>query len=284
LALQIDNLQAQKDLLAANLTAMEKALAAAEAEQREREMRFEQEFASKEAQIRIEIQLQTQALTADERERVLAQALSEARAKMRSEINDAVRRSQAERDIAAREANERAQKLTEEVARLQTELARAKAASLPLPSVPPPALADKPGSRVASLDPLASTGLAPLILGELKRLGCYVGPVTADWGSKQAQQALRVFSLKDRSRIPSEPTSGFLDALNLKSDGFCTPVCSAGTTMQNGQCVAIRKRTIQAEPLRSRTARPPNSTEAPAVSRGSPASRCFVFGGRQYCE
>lgn len=123
--------------------------------------------------------------------------------------------------------------------------------------------------------------LAPRILAELQRIGCYAGPITAAWTSGEAQRALSTFAKRDRSRVPPDPTQGFLEALKLKADAFCRPTCAKGTVDRDGRCVAARPQPAAA---RARITRPEAAESAPAPRRTAPSSRCFVFQGKPYCE
>lgn len=146
-------------------------------------------------------------------------------------------------------------------------------ASSPAPPVPP--------AKVAALAPEPSAAqLTSGIFSELQRIGCYAGPLSVTWTSREAQKALGAFARQDRSRVPSDPSTAFLEALKLKADAFCRPACAKGTVERDGRCVAIKPAPAVAN-ARAPKAEP---TGAPAPARAAPNSRCFVFQGKQYCE
>src|SRR5262249_51773311 len=77
---------------------------------------------------------------------------------------------------------------------------------------------------------------------QLKRVGCYEGPIDGDWGAN-AKQALANFSKFSGQILASDqPTEATLQLVTSKSGRVCIPTCwIPGEKLINGKCVANGK-------------------------------------------
>ncbi len=129
------------------------------------------------------------------------------------------------------------------------------------------------------------------IQSELRRIGCYSGPIDANWSSGLMRRS-RATLVRHASISVDIPTGESLERLKLLNGRICPLTCSPREIERNGVCVAKTcpdgsildrqgtcvKRKIAAE-------RPPASRVRPVTRLPStPGTRCFNFGGRQYCE
>src|ERR1700674_884102 len=87
--------------------------------------------------------------------------------------------------------------------------------------------------------PLSGDALVKEIKKQLKRVGCYAGPIDDNWMTPQTDASVKKFIKAARSSAsPSEPTMEFLDALRGKSGRVCPLECRAREVESAGQCVA----------------------------------------------
>jgi uncharacterized caspase-like protein len=135
-------------------------------------------------------------------------------------------RGRIEKDRVARERSEQ-EKMPDETAAKQkmTELTPPKETLV----VPAP-------SRL-----LAGGALIEEIKKELKRVGCYAGPIDDNWTTAQTATAIKKFvKAAHASASPEQPTTDFLDALRGRSERVCPLECGAREVEADGQCMAKR--------------------------------------------
>jgi uncharacterized caspase-like protein len=161
-----------------------------------------------------------------------AKAAEEARiAAEKKKAQEEARLAEAERgridkDRVARERSEQ-EKIPDETAAKQkmTELTPPKEALV----VPAP-------SRL-----LAGGALIAEIKKELKRVGCYAGPIDDNWTTAQTATSIKKFvKAAHASASPEQPTTDFLDALRGRSERVCPLECGAREVEADGRCVAKR--------------------------------------------
>jgi hypothetical protein len=94
--------------------------------------------------------------------------------------------------------------------------------------------------------------LARNLQDELKRVGCYEGPLDGNW-SAAAKQALSNFSkLANVTAVSDQPVDAILAIVKSKTGRVCVPACAApGETMVNGKCVANGLSESNARPNRA---------------------------------
>ncbi len=122
-------------------------------------------------------------------------------------------RGRIEKDRVARERSEQ-EKMPDETAAKQkmTELTPPKETLV----VPAP-------SRL-----LAGGALIEEIKKELKRVGCYAGPIDDNWTTAQTATSIKKFvKAAHASASPEQPTTDFLDALRGRSERVCPLECGA---------------------------------------------------------
>jgi hypothetical protein len=128
-------------------------------------------------------------------------------------------------DRLAREHAERDKKAAEEAEKL-------KMAALPPPKEPAPAAA-QPSTA------LSGAALITEIKKELKRVGCYSGPIDDQWSNAQTAASIKKYvRLAHASAAPDEPNMDFLTALHGKSERVCPLECGKRETESDGNCVA----------------------------------------------
>jgi hypothetical protein len=145
--------------------------------------------------------------------------------------------------------------------------------AMPRPA-PPPA----PGAPAATAPPVAAgvdlRSIAELLQAELRRVGCYAGPVDGSWGRSSAEAVQR---FNERTRSSLDAAAPGLDAVKAVSERaarVCPLSCPTGQTADGDHCVAVL-------PVRARPAAPP--PPAPAAPQGA-GQKCSVFAGMRYCE
>lgn len=88
---------------------------------------------------------------------------------------------------------------------------------------------------------LAGGALIAEIKKELKRVGCYAGPIDDNWTTAQTATSIKKFvKAAHASASPEQPTTDFLDALRGRSERVCPLECGAREVEADGQCVAKR--------------------------------------------
>jgi len=128
----------------------------------------------------------------------------------------------------------------------------------------------------------------PLIVAELRRLGCY-GGAAIEWGDVDVRIAVFKFAqMVKLAAVPTEPDVGLLAALKSEPDHFCAPQCSPREVASDGRCVpktcGANEILTNAGACVARPAAP--KPRATAAARAAPAAgkHCFTFNGSSYCE
>jgi polysaccharide biosynthesis/export protein ExoF len=165
---------------------------------------------------------------AAERAAIEKAAAEKAAADNRAQIeSERLAREQVEHEVAAAEEEKQAQALKE------TE-------SEPRVGVPGPVESHKgagdTGTEIGSLTSPADTSTVPAappppsnaliqeIKKELKRVGCYFGPVDDNWRSSDLKRSLQNFvTFAKVANMPDQPTLDFLDSIRGKSARVCPP-------------------------------------------------------------
>jgi Caspase domain len=145
---------------------------------------------------------------------------------------------------------------------------------------------------------LAGAALVEEIKKELKRVGCYAGPVDDNWTTAQTGTSIKKFvKAAHASASPDQPTTDLLDALRGRSDRVCPLECGAREVEAGGQCVAkrcatgyardqdgdcVKQKDRRKDAARSRKAAPSTNNEPaaspPSRTRGSAVVDNTGFG------
>jgi uncharacterized caspase-like protein len=145
-----------------------------------------------------------------------------------------------------------------------------------------------PGTTAAPAEAAPPTGgvLVRQIKQELLRIGCYSGPVDDRWPTAQATSALKKFAHHARVAPPGDGlTNDTLDALRRSPARLCPLQCSPREVEKDGRCVA--KTCAAGQRLGADGSCTPVNAGRSNSNRSatpSPGRKCFVFGGRNYCE
>jgi len=193
-------------------------------EQAERE-RVEKERLAREQAERERLEKERKAREQAETERLEKERRAREQAERERLEKDRIARNQAERDKqeqerAAREKLEREKAIAEAAAKSKI------AALTPANETPPTTV-------------LAGGALVTEIKKELKRVGCYTGPIDDQWATTQTSTSIKKFvrAVHD-SGVPEQPTMDFLNNLRGKSEHVCPPECGKREVESRGQCVA----------------------------------------------
>ena len=139
-----------------------------------------------------------------------------------------------------------------------------------------------PAAKMAGTDLAA---LTPLVVAELRRLGCYAGAATG-WDAVDLRLGVDKFAqLAKFATVPTEPDVGLLAALKSEPDHFCAPQCSPREIASDGRCVP---KTCGPNQVLSSdgacVARQPEPQPTTAARAPVAGKRCFTFNGSSYCE
>jgi uncharacterized caspase-like protein len=177
----------------------------------------------------------------EERERIEKERIAAEQAQ-RERIEKDRAREQAERDRAdkervLREQAERERAEQEGVARAQTQQESAEMpATMQVTALAPPA---EPVAVAPPVPSLPRAALVEDIKAELKRVGCYAGPIDNQWKTDQTSSAVKKFvRYAHAAAVSDQPTVDFLDSLRTKSDRVCPVECGPGEVEAKGQCVS----------------------------------------------
>lgn len=136
----------------------------------------------------------------------------------------------------------------------------------------PPSNERPSGPKNAALDPVTITRL---LQGEMRRVGCYTGPVNGIWDAKSSD-ALNDFNRREQTSF--DITLASLEAFQAVSERtrrVCPLVCSSGQTAIGDRCEAAHQ--IPTKPAVS----PGSPRTPPAAPVGK---RCDTWGGQTFCE
>ncbi|HEY6257901.1 MAG TPA: DUF6719 family protein [Xanthobacteraceae bacterium] len=164
------------------------------------------------------------------------------------------RRDQAERERLGRERPERERVAREQAEQKQREqaerdrLASAQVSQQIIDQAAPTAPADKTQTAMltppsaplpAAPRPLAGGALVQEIKKELRRVGCYGGPIDEKWPTSEAMAAAKKFATYATLPTPKmEPTIELLDAIRGKSERVCPLECDSHQVEKDGRCIA----------------------------------------------
>jgi uncharacterized caspase-like protein len=161
------------------------------------------------------------------------------------------REEQAERDRLQREAQAEEERKRIERDRLQRE-AKALAPAERDPIREKPSEPSAAGVQTANLAPSnvaapAQAAVPPafnkdLVLDikrELKRVGCYAGPINDKWATVEIISSVERFAKHAGLQTPDYPSQEFLGAIRSKSLRFCPVICGEGFRVSDGRCVRI---------------------------------------------
>jgi uncharacterized caspase-like protein len=141
-----------------------------------------------------------------------------------------IAREQAERDRAERErlAAEQAQ---------QAQIGIQSSASSQVAVLTPPA-EDVP-QATAKPTPLSGGALVREIKAGLSRVGCYAGPIDANWANGDTKAAVqKLVRYAKLSLNANEPSTELLEAIRGTSDRVCPVRCNAREVDKDGRCLA----------------------------------------------
>jgi hypothetical protein len=94
-----------------------------------------------------------------------------------------------------------------------------------------------PAEQAAAEPELKGEALVRAIKAELKRVGCYTGPIDSDWQAAPARVSMQKFSRT--AGIPvTEPTNALLDAIKVRTERVCPPEPVAYPIRRNVRHVA----------------------------------------------
>jgi hypothetical protein len=85
---------------------------------------------------------------------------------------------------------------------------------------------------------LSGGALVEAIKTELKRIGCYAGPIDDNWTARQTDLTLKKFAKASGSQAPDKPTTDFLVLLRSRSGRVCPLECGKREVEKDGQCAA----------------------------------------------
>jgi hypothetical protein len=161
------------------------------------------------------------------------------------------REEQAERDRLQRESQAEEERRRIERDRLQRE-AKALAPAERDPIREKPSEPSAAGVQTANLAPSnvaapAQAAVPPafnkdLVLDikrELKRVGCYAGPINDKWATVEIISSVERFAKHAGLQTPDYPSQEFLGAIRSKSLRFCPVICGEGFRVSDGRCVRI---------------------------------------------
>jgi hypothetical protein len=134
-------------------------------------------------------------------------------------------------------------------------------------------------AKAAALD---NRALALSLQSELKRVGCFDGPMSGDFDDA-TRAAQRTFAKLTSLSLPDALTPAAIDAVRKFDKRVCPLVCGEGKRAQGDRCVAVAP-TRKSEPRNKETkAKEPRNRVKKAAAR-RPGGKCFSYGGRSYCE
>jgi Caspase domain len=155
--------------------------------------------------------------------------------------------AKAERDRIAHEQAERERLARLEQARLEEERIRREQADQPkidaqsavsgdlVALARPTEIASQPSS------PVSGGALVRAMKIELKRVGCYSGPVDDEQLNDVTKAAMRKFSRYAKfALISDEASTDLLEAIHAKPARVCPLSCDAGTEIRGNKCVVIK--------------------------------------------
>jgi hypothetical protein len=155
-------------------------------------------------------------------------------------------------------------------------------------------------SKVAELTPPADKSDQPVaddlprsLQSELRRVGCATGSMDGEWGSV-SRRSLELFNkyagLKLDTRVASLDS---LEAVKGKAGRVCPLSCDHGFRADGERCTKIKCQAgyeVGSEDICQKIVeRSPKATrqvhhEPVAQRRSGPSGKCFVAGGKSYCE
>ena len=159
-------------------------------------------------------------------------------------------------------------------------------------ATPPPAT---PPSAVPPPVTLESVPVSEL-KKELRRLGCYSGPIDEDWSSEETRRAIGDYrKYASVTRALDQPDLDLLRAMRSQENRVCPLSCAPRETAVDGHCVAktcpsgehltIAGRCIANPEKPADHAKPPKPpAKAAETPKPKTAGKCFTAFGRTYCE
>jgi hypothetical protein len=124
---------------------------------------------------------------------------------------------------------------------------------------------------------------------ELRRLGCYAGPIDGDWNSGPTRRAIAELVRQGRlSTVPAGPSPQFFRLLSGLADGLCAPDCGADQVRNaNGVCVPRTVARSKAPEQKASVRLHPSvqsQSEDVAVAKKGAGTHCFTLNDRKFCE
>ncbi len=264
------------------LTEAEEGRAKAEAAQRE----AERIAAEKTDELRRRLKDQAREETEIARRRLADQAqraVDEARLKVETTQADA-EKARLQVEEAKRTGAADAQKHAKEDADRQAEPNRPD--NDRLASLSPPQDNPAPTKKMDEID------TARLLQAHLRRVGCEPGTVDGKWTDK-SRRALEQFKLKINGAFETRFASlDALDAVRSQPDRICPLQCASGQRAEADRCIKIgcdrgfaldASGTCQKRPERLRNAQAVAQRKS-SVLQSRSGGKCFVLGGKSYCE
>ena len=216
-------------------------------EQGERE-RVDRERRAQEAERRrleAERQLRQQVeIERTERERLIRELAARDQREREREVQEKAERDRLRKEQAERERLEEERVQQERLARAQAERDRiqekrddpqppkmqtANLAHSTEPTQPQP----------AAPSALSGKDLVVEIKKQLKRVGCYAGPINDKWATVETISSVEKFTKYAGLSVPDYPNQEFLDALRSKSSRSCPVICGDGFRSTGDRCVRI---------------------------------------------
>jgi hypothetical protein len=152
-------------------------------------------------------------------------------------------------------------------------LARVMVDQLKVASLPPPTMPPLPAVKTEPRD------LPRAIQTELRRVGCYSGPIHDTWDGR-AKSALDHFSrLAKFDRAGGEPTIEVLEAVKARRERVCPLECGASKVEVDGRCVARTGRDVPAKGKAA--AAPPRAVRKDTGSEKEGSGMCWGNDGRR---
>ena len=138
------------------------------------------------------------------------------------------------------------------------------------------------GLPVPGTPPLSSGALVQEVKKELRRVGCYAGPLDDKWPTRAATASLQKFA-KHASVAALELTPELLDVLRKRPERTCPHECSVREVESDGRCVLKKCPAQQRLDRQGKCIAAAVATRRPSEPANS-SSKCFTFSGKRYCE
>ncbi|MGA7810038.1 caspase family protein [Bradyrhizobium sp.] len=266
----------------------------------------EAEAAQKAAELRQQLEEQSARQAAEVKQQLSEQArkqLDETRHQLTEQTQEELDKARRQVEIAQQQAEAARQELErtkrEGVASARQQVEQAKptsgAEAEKLASVAPGSTPSHGAGPPAALQ-IDPSDVIRLLQANLKRLGCNSGAVDGNWGD-DSRKALELFNKNAHTDFDVKVASiDVLDAVRSKTERVCPLLCGNGQRVEGDSCVQItcykgfvlnsggacEKRAELA--TKARMAERHDPARRPRIAPVVGSGKCFLFGGRSYCQ